>query len=161
MFSRCLRRDVDGCHGGPCAPHRENALLRALLCVSVTSMKRYSTSSASRPRTTKSCAWGRAGEAGRPSIRALCPQRGRRSMQYAGCVAISVTMVGATASRNALTPLLVARSRASLLRGGQCRRVKHRLIAPERIQDATQASRQGDDRNASTASTGQSLDPGA
>ncbi len=33
-------------------------------------------------------------------------------MRYAGCVAISVTMVEATAAQNALTPLLVARSRA-------------------------------------------------
>jgi hypothetical protein len=32
-------------------------------------------------------------------------------MQYAGCVAISVTAVSATEAQNALTPLLVARSR--------------------------------------------------
>lgn len=56
---------------------------------------------------------GPCGEAGRPSIRALRPQWGRRIMQYAGCVAISVTAVRAATARNALTPLLMARSRVN------------------------------------------------
>src|SRR6266540_1621314 len=40
---------------------------------------------------------------------------GRRSMQYAGCGAISLTMVRATGQNGALTPRLVARLRATLL----------------------------------------------
>ena len=50
--------------------------------------------------------------------------RRRRSMPYAGCVAISVTMVNAAVTRDALTPLLMARGRATLL-GGDGRRGKH------------------------------------
>jgi hypothetical protein len=34
-------------------------------------------------------------------------------MAYAGCRAISVTIIRATETRNALTPLLVARARAT------------------------------------------------
>ena len=81
-------------------------------------------------------------------------------MQYAGCVAISVTIVNATMTQNALTPLLVARSRAILL-GGQGRRAKHRLIPPQCKQDATETARQCDDGDPLTPSAGETLDPGA
>jgi hypothetical protein len=53
-------------------------------------------------------------------------------MQYAEGVAISVTVVQATATRNALTPRLVARGEQVLGRGERRRR-KLRLVAPQRI----------------------------
>ena len=68
-----------------------------------------------RRRASHGCAWGHGAMPGRPSIRAPC-RAGlrRRSMQYAGCIAIFVTMVSATLAQNTLTPLLVARARASV-----------------------------------------------
>ena len=83
------------------------------------------------------CGMGPWAEAGRPSIRALVPRSSRgRSMQYAECRAISVTIVEATVKRNALTLLLVARGPSDSLRRRERRRVKHRPIAPDRKQNA-------------------------
>ena len=52
-------------------------------------------------------------------------------MQYAGGATISVTMVEATGTQNVVTPLLVARARASPLGRGERGGVKHGLVSPQ------------------------------
>ena len=63
-------------------------------------------------------------------------------------------------TQNALTRLLVASPvAATALRRRQSLRIKRRVIAPERKQDATEAARQGDHRNAPPAPRGEAIDP--
>jgi hypothetical protein len=60
-------------------------------------------------------------------------------MQYAGYLAISVTVLTAPIQRNALVPLLVAGATLDL--GGERRGVELGLVTPQRIEDATQPPR--------------------
>ena len=94
--------------------------------------------------------------------RFLVSSRSPRSMSFASAGgAISVTIRADHNTERAHPPARGFASRRDRLRHREFLQIKRRVISPNRKQDATEATRQGDHRNAAAAPSGETVDPRA